>query len=375
MKKILVISTSLTGMGHKSASDSLKSNLSNYRDLKVKVVEGFELGDEVYKKKSSIYKDSVKISPEFWHFLWIINDKLYKIVNNYVETKITKKFLELINDFKPDLIVSVQPIFVGSTINILEKNHVKIPFGVCITDIATISNFWMDERADFTICTTKNTVDACIKKGLEKHKLCMLSYPLKSQFLNIIKFGKEAIIDKKFIKVLMIAGGDGTTNFKFLCREIINWYENKYKDKFQLEITIILGNNNKLSVQLERNLSGKYKRYINIKGFVKNIEKYYLESTIGIFRASPGIMLEAVACNLPMILIDYIPGQESGNGKFAQEHNIGIMCMTTDNIIDSVEKMICDDFSYLKYIKSKQRNFARIYLKGNNIGDYLYKYR
>lgn len=374
MKKILIITTALTGMGHKSASDSLEVSLKKYRDLTVKIVEGFELGNESYREKSSIYKDSVKISYEFWHFLWVVNDKLYKIVNNYVESKIKQKFLKLINTFKPDLIISVQPIFVGSIINILEKNNITIPFGVCITDIVSISNFWMDERSDFTICTTKDTAKACIGKGIDKKKLCMLSYPLKNEFAQIVKLRREANIDKKNVKILMVSGGDGTINFKYLCMDIIKWYENKYKDKFQLEITIILGNNEKLRAQLDKDLSKKNKKYIIIKGFVKNIEKYYLENTIGIFRASPGVMLEAVACNLPMILIDYIPGQESGNGKFAQEYNIGIMCITKGKIIDAIEKMIVDDFAYLKHVKEKQRNFVRLYLKDNNIGDYLYHY-
>ncbi|SHJ91430.1 processive 1,2-diacylglycerol beta-glucosyltransferase [Hathewaya proteolytica DSM 3090] len=379
MKRILIITTSLTGMGHKSASDSIEGELSSYKDLYVKTIEGFELGSEWYKAQSQIYSKSVKLSYDLWHFLWVTSDIGYKEINMYISKKIEKKFLATVKEVKPDLILTVQPMFVGSILNIMEHYYMDIPFGVCITDIVSISNFWTDKRANFVICPTEECKEACLVRGVDEKRIQSLSYPLRPQFLKVldksmdfrIQFMKRCEL-KNQVNILMVAGGDGTANFYDICDKI----RKKLSHKYKFSITIVTGRNMVLKAELEKKFKvwGKDKRfYITVKGFVKNMEHEYMNNNIGILRASPGVMMEGVACRLPMIFFDYIPGQESGNGEFAQKNGIGTLCSSSEEIINKIENYIGEDFKVMKDMIYRQNEFYHKYLN-KPLGKYLYDF-
>ena len=79
---------------------------------------------------------------------------ILRLINSFIEILIRNQFLELLDEVKPDLILSVHPNFNGSILNILEKQYIKIPFVTLIADLVNISPLWMDVRADYIISPT-----------------------------------------------------------------------------------------------------------------------------------------------------------------------------------------------------------------------------
>ncbi len=57
-------------------------------------------------------------------------------------------------------------------------------------------------------------------------------------------------------------------------------------------------------------------------------------------RGSPNVIMEAVACNVPLIITGALPGQEEENPKFVEKHKLGVVCESTGKIKDVVSYQI-----------------------------------
>ena len=51
---------------------------------------------------------------------------------------------------------------------------------------------------------------------------------------------------------------------------------------------------------------------------------------------------ESLASNLPMIIINPIPGQEEENAEFLENNGVGIWIKKNDNIKEKLESILCN---------------------------------
>ena len=363
--KILILTTELTGSGHKSVSDSIEYSFGKYKDVNVEWVEIFTYGGKLGIHSSKIYSKTVKLSLELWHLVWKSTSTLSELCGVYMGIRMRNRFLEHINQSKPDFILSVQPISVKSTNWVLNRNKIKIPFGVLITDVASISKCWLDKDVQYYFCTTEETKRVCLDYGILPERINMVNYPLAKQYMTLDKVNERQYDKSKPLKILLLSGGDGVLNFERIALNILS--------KLNSEITIITGNNKKLKSQLETNVKSIYKERIEVKGFINNLSKMYLTHDIAIIRASPNVMFEAAMCNIPSIIVSFIPGQESDNCDFAQKNGIAITCLREDDIVEKLKEITSDDGNGLRKMKSRQKKYIDS-MNLNKIEDVLYKY-
>ena len=66
-------------------------------------------------------------------------------------------------------------------------------------------------------------------------------------------------------------------------------------------------------------------------------------SDLLVSKAGGLIVTESLASGLPMILIDAIPGQESGNAKFVQETKTGIWVKNSIEFIETLSHLLIEN--------------------------------
>ncbi|KAI4379511.1 hypothetical protein MLD38_005794 [Melastoma candidum] len=84
---------------------------------------------------------------------------------------------------------------------------------------------------------------------------------------------------------------------------------------------IICGRNKTLVSTLE---SESWKIPVKVRGFETQMEKWMGACDCIITKAGPGTISEALIKGLPIILNDYIPGQEKGNVPYVVENGAGV---------------------------------------------------
>lgn len=356
IKNILIISAEFTGHGHKSITESLCEKFEQHNDIKVYIVDGFSLGGKILENIGKSYGPITRNFKNLWELIWNLSSIRPSLVDKLIEIKINYNFIRTLKRIKPHLILSVHPNFNGSIINILQKYEIKIPVITLIADLVSIYPLWADKRADYIISPTNEAKNKCIEFGISEEKIQVLGFPVRSRFYshtnNSLKSNYYDI--NKPLKCLIMSGGEGAGNMLKIAETLLN--------NFNCTVKIIAGRNKNLKKKLEKILTKKYGTTIEIYGFIENIQDLMLDSDIAFTRGSPNVMMEAVACNVPIIITDALPGQEAGNPKFAEKYNIGVVCKDTKNIQNTISDLLSNNAQKLNEIKKSQRNYSNPYV-------------
>lgn len=360
IKNILIISSDFTGHGHKSITESLLEKFELSPDVNVHVVDGFFLGGLPLSKVGKMYGPITRHSEYLWKMIWNVTALKASFINHLIEMKIKNQFLALINDLKPDLIVTVHPNFNGSVLNILEKYHIDIPFVTLIADLISISPFWADDRADYVISPTAEAKEKCIEFGVASQKIKVLGFPVRSRFVSDPTKEKDGF--EMPLNCLIMSGGEGVGNMSQIADTLVS--------NFKFNIKIVAGRNEKLKNYLEKTIGQKYGGKVEIYGFIKNIQDLIIESDIVFTRSSPNVMMEAVSCNTPIVITGALPGQEEGNPDFAEKYHLAITCRKMKDLVPTMNKLLANDEAVLKQIKQSQKDYADPF-SSENIANFI----
>lgn len=351
-KNILIISSNYTGHGHKSITDSLQEKFSLYPDVNIHVIDGFTLIGNLGLRIGKLYGSITRNAKEIWKMIWEISQKRPSIVNDFTEVAMRDNFIKLLRSVQPDLILSVHPNFNGSVLNILEEYNVKIPFVTLIADLVSITPLWSDPRVDYIICPTKESKYKCLEFGVSESKLKLIGFPVRQKFLEHLNNDTQERVytRNRPLECLIMSGGEGSGNMSTIARILLK--------NFNCRVKIITGRNKILKRRLERTL---YERFgterVEVFGFTENVQDLMLSSDLAITRGSPNVMMEIVACNVPLIVTGNLPGQEEGNPGYLIKNNLGVVCKETRRLKSIVRELLLNNGSKLKQIQRSQKKY------------------
>src|SRR5579875_1278 len=347
-KNILIISSENTGHGHKSITESLMEKIQD-NSVNIRVIDGFSLGGPFLLNIGKSYGPITRNAENLWKLVWHLSALKPTTVDNFIEILIRNNFLKLLDEFKPDLILSVHPNFNGSVLNILEKHQIKIPFIILIADLVNIYPLWADKRADYIISPTTEARDKSLEYGIPAENIKLLGFPVRSRFFRKTPRKKVTYQQGTPLKCLIMSGGEGVGNMKTIAENLL--------ENFDCTVKIVAGRNEKLKVKLERSLKGKYGDKVEIFGFTKNIQDLMLSSDIAFTRGSPNVMFEAIAANVPIIITGALPGQEEENPAFAEKRNLGVVCKDTKDMVQTIHHLLENNCEKLNEMIDCQRKF------------------
>lgn len=355
--KIMFLSAEKTGSGHKSITESLKHQLKILNpNVEVSVIDGFSLGNKLMSWTGNSYNFFAVYTPALWSFVYKIGDFTVRPAISIFGSMINKKLMKCIEEVKPDIIVSVHALFLGSVLNVLKKNKLDIPVMPVIADLDNVARLWGDKRSACTICPSIESKHTMLSAGLLEEKLKLTGFPVRAEFCELSsddatssKAYDEFTIKEK-LNFLIVSGSQGSA-------QILKITEALLKAKNSC-VTIIAGNNKILKSYLEKELASFGER-VNILGFTKEIKKYMKEADMLVVRASPNVLMEAINLNKPIIVTGSLMGQEAKNPDYILKHGLGVVCKDMKKLPGVVEELLAENGKKINEIKENQRNFIK----------------
>lgn len=348
-KKILIITSYVTGHGHKSITESLEEELKTRKDITYKIVEGFELGGRLAVFISKLYAPLVRQTKKVWKLIYKISEKRCNSTRRMVGKVIKKKLNKLLDEYDPNLIVTVHPVFNGSVIDVLKKRKKQIPMIAVFADLISIPRLWIDNRLTLSIAPTNEASVIAQKSGVPEEKISVIKLPVRKEVVdigkNIENINEDEIKNQNEIRFLIMSGGEGAGNFDKILNELLK------NENFK--ISIIAGSNTKLKEYIEH----KFKNYLDrvtIYGYVKDVGKIMANNDIGIVRGSPNVLMECISCLLPVIVNGTLPGQEEGNVDFILLNKLGVLYHEDSDLMDVVDSLLKNKKEKLIQIKKNQ---------------------
>lgn len=348
-KKILIITSYVTGHGHKSITEALEEELKTREDITYKIIEGFELGGKMGVTVSKLYSPLVCKSKKIWKIIYKTSERRSNTTRRMVAVFSKRRLNKLLNEYDPDLVITVHPVFNGSVIDVLKKRKKEIPMIAVFADLISIPRLWIDRRLTLSIAPTNQASVIAQKSGINEEKIKVIKLPVRKEIADIGRtmedFDEDKIKNQKEIRFLVMSGGEGAGNFD----EILN----KLLQNENFKVSIITGTNTKLKEKIEK----KFKDYLDrvtVYGYVEDVGLVMANNDIGIVRGSPNVLMECISCLLPVIVNGALPGQEEGNIDFILLNELGVLWHKDSDLIDIVNSLIKNDKEKLIKIKKNQ---------------------
>ncbi|XP_052200390.1 probable monogalactosyldiacylglycerol synthase 3, chloroplastic isoform X2 [Diospyros lotus] len=174
-------------------------------------------------------------------------------------------------------------------------------------------------------CPSEEVAKRALLDGLEESQLGVFGLPIRPSFCRAVlvkdDLRVELEMDPELPAVLLMGGGEGMGPVKKTAKALGESLFDKELEKPIGQLIVICGRNKDLASTL---LSLEWKIPVKIRGFETQMEKWMGACDCIITKAGPGTIAEALIRGLPIILNDYIPGQEKGNVPYVVENGAGV---------------------------------------------------
>jgi 1,2-diacylglycerol 3-beta-galactosyltransferase len=337
-----------TGAGHRSAANALRNAINIIADeehrrwvegqeggvstesvpepptYRIEIVDVFEEYSRFPLREAvKLYGPAIRYNPSLYGRFFHMTNRARSVaaVKTVAGPLVHKGLMRLITTVQPDVIVSIHPMLNHITVEALEELGIKIPFLTVVTDLISVHHSWYAPGADGYIVPTEQARQLYLKRGLDPEKIHVLGMPIDPKFTlpmpDKAELRHKLGLDPTLPTILLVGGGDGAGGLRTAVQAIS-------QARLPVQLLVITGRNKRLFVHLQR-LRASLKVPTRIFGFVNNMPEMMHVADVIITKAGPGSICEALACDLPIILSSYVPGQEEGNVTFVTENGVGVL--------------------------------------------------
>lgn len=337
--KVLILSAS-TGGGHMRASQAIENYMTQHnKDINVKIVDSLLYISPILNKTvTSGYVYLATKTPKLYGKLYDLTNKEHKLANfvTRLNNIFANKLLPLIDDFKPDVIITTHPFPTEMVSRLKSKNEINIPLICIMTDYAP-HKAWISDNVDAYIVANDDMVTKMITEGVDSKSIYPYGIPVDEVFFE--EKEKQLVIDelgldKNLPTILMMSGSFGVSN-------VFDVYENIIDIDLDFQIILVTGKNQKLYNHFEKVVEESSKK-TKLIYFTNEINKLMQASDIIITKPGGLTVTEALACNIPMAVFDAIPGQEEENADFLLKHNMAVRISDGNSCREAIVELLRD---------------------------------
>lgn len=361
MKKILIFYASYGG-GHLSAAKSIKEYIdTNYSDTQTELIDCMKyINKTIEKVTTKAYKEFAKKAPWAWGRIYSDSQKgPLAHISSRSNKVMAIKLLKLLREKQPDLIISTHPFGSQMCSYLKRKGKIHAEIATIMTDFAPHDQWLIgNDFTDYYFVAHDKMKNYLMSKEISENKIFVTGIPISNRFS--LTYNRNNILNQFGLSdnlktVLFFAGGEyGLGKSKTL--EI---FENFVDCNEEIQIIAIAGKNPQIKEAFE-NIVNKYKKEKTVKVLPFTDKVPELMSISDLVVTKPGGLTtsESLASNLPMVIINPIPGQEEENAEFLEEKGIAIWLKKTANSKTVIELLVSNK-NKLDSMKQNTKILAR----------------
>ncbi len=343
MTKRALLLISDTGGGHRSAANAIAAALDE-----IVSPDSFEHRIEDVAAHCAFpltqlglgYSMALRYAPPVYGALYYATNgrRRYRALVRFCEPLYRERLRDLFIGYQPDIIVSVHPLLNHAALRARDDAHMHhVPIVTVITDLGKVHESWLVADADAVVVPAREVYQRALSRGVPPAHLHLLGHPIHPQFDDVtgsqaelraqLKLPPEAFI------VMLMAGGEG--GGKLLSTSLA-----LARARLPIELVVVCGRNEPLEQKLHE-LAATLPTRTHVLGFTNKIPEYFRAVDLLVTKAGPGTLAEANAAQLPVVVYDYVPGQERGNVNFVRDHGLGVIALNgAAAVVSAVRSLI-----------------------------------
>jgi 1,2-diacylglycerol 3-beta-galactosyltransferase len=343
MTKRAMFLISDTGGGHRSAANAITAALDE-----IDTPVAFEHRVEDVAAHCSFpltqlglgYSMALRYAPPVYGALYYATNgrRRYKALIRFCEPLYRERLRDLFISYQPDVIVSVHPLLNHAALRARADAHMQhVPIVTVITDLGKVHESWLVADADAVIVPAREVYQRALSRGVPPVRLRLLGHPIHPTFDDVTGTRDELRaalgLPAQGLVVMLMAGGEG--GGKLLSTSLA-----LARARLPIHLVVVCGRNEHLQQKLAE-MAPSLPTPMQVLGFTDKIPEYFRAVDLLVTKAGPGTLAEANAAQLPVIVYDYVPGQERGNVDFVRHNGLGEVAIGgASQVVNAVRSMI-----------------------------------
>jgi 1,2-diacylglycerol 3-beta-galactosyltransferase len=332
MKQILTL-TADYGYGHRSAANAIAEALheTHGQECKVDIVNPLDDPRVPALFRENHYDRLVREMPDLYELGYQVSES--RPASGLIKTSITlalhNVLREIIRQKQPDVIVCTYPLYQGilSAVFASEKQH--IPLLTVVTDLETVQPLWFHPIADLCLVPTQTVYGLAIDAGLPPEKVKITGIPVRPELVK----GDD---DQASLRpglgwrpdlFTVLAVGSKRVEHLYDALRVLN------HSGLPVQLVAVAGGDDELYQRLQET---EWHVETHCYNFVAEMGAFMRAADCVLGKAGGLTVSEALACGLPLILVDVIPGQETGNANHVVSGNAGMLARDSTQVLETM---------------------------------------
>ena len=324
----ILILTGKFGMGHWSASQSLRQHLlrafpgaeAEVLDLVAQAMPN--ASEAMYKcfnllvtRGSGLFNLYYKLTKDLPADTWTVLDDLFL-------DSLTGLFM----DRGPDVVIATHPLCARMVSRWKGATGSRLPLVTCVTDLSSHSE-WIHKYTDCYLVGSNDLREKLASKGVDRDSICVTGIPVRSEF-------KRPVVRRpgRTRQLLIMGGGLGLLPRRDSFYEALDALPG-------VHTTIITGRNQKLYDRL----AGRYPN-IQVLGFTDRVYDYMARADLVLTKPGGITLFETIFSELPILAWEPFLEQEKLNARFLVKRGLGrTAAKEPEACLEAIRSLIYDD--------------------------------
>ena len=333
-KKILIL-TADAGFGHRSTANALcRAFEIQYGDAaQVLIVNPLDEPGALpfMRSAENDYDKLAREWPQFYKLGYKMSD--LSLTTNVTEMAYVMMMYDpisrLMKQHKPDAVVITFPTYQYPVAAYRRISGMNVPIVTVVTDLVSLQKMWFSQSADLCLVPTQTAADLALERDLDPESIHITGLPVNPALADAPASKAEArrALGWPEDKFTVLAVGSKRVERLDAFARILN------HSGHDLHLVGVAGGNVELYDALQ---SAEWHIPATIYDFVRNMPELMHAADCIVTKAGGLIVTESLACGLPLILIQVIPGQETGNARFVVDEGAGDLTLEPLGFLDAM---------------------------------------
>ncbi len=357
-KKNVLVLTADAGFGHRSAAKAIVAAMKDKFGTECETVMINPLNDErtpaLLRETQTDYDFIIQNIPKIYRIGYEISDAAIPatIAESASIVLLYDVLRDLLDEYQPDAIITTYPAYQAPLSAIFAIEEIDIPLITVITDLVTVHRMWFNHAADVITVATPALRELAKEYGMNMDRVHITGIPVHPQISNETRSKQTVREELGWDPDLPTFLAVGSRRVEKLTDtlNILNHFGRP------LQIAAVAGNDDELYAHLE---AMEWHIPVHIYEFTDQIPAMMRAADAIICKAGGLITTEALASGLPIILIDYIAGQETGNMEYVVNNKAGVLVNKPMETLELISHWMMNDGEKMRSVAENSRKLGK----------------
>jgi len=345
-KRVLIL-TADAGFGHRSAANAIAEALQETHGdectYEIVNVLDDEHTPQLLRDSQSDYDRIARDMPDVYKFAYEATDANAPaaIMDRGLQAMLYDAMRRVLIDRQPDVIISTYPLYqapLGAVFSLTKK---FIPLVTVVTDLVTVHQIWFNPYPDLTVVPTEAVRELAIAAKVPAEQIEVIGIPVHPRLSQETR--DKATIRAELgwdpdLATLLIVGSKRSSLYVDVAH-VLN------HSGLPVQLIVATGGDEERYEELQKT---EWHRPAHVYNFVKNMPTMMRAADAIICKAGGLTVTESLACGLPLMLTDVIPGQETGNAEYVVNGGAGELIEEPLQALETVCHWLLNDGQLLK---------------------------